>query len=97
MAIYTVFGYCSCHACTGKWAKYHKTADGHTPRQGITCAAPKAFKFGARLNIEGIGERVVQDRMSVRYRLGHFLDIYFERHHDALLFGRQLLEVTVIG
>lgn len=92
-AEYTVTAYCSCEKCCGKWSNYNKTADGHTPKQGVTCAASRAIPFGTRLKIEGVGTRIVQDRLAVRY--DSRIDIYFTNHTDALKFGKKKLKVTI--
>lgn len=55
-----VTGYDLCARCCGKTDGI--TAGGERAKVGITCAAGKRFPFGTRLYIEGIGERVVQDR-----------------------------------
>lgn len=83
-----------CIICNGKWAKYNKTADGHVPKAGITCAAPRNIPFGTILEIEGVGRRVVQDRTALRF--GDRVDIFFPSHKEALKFGKKQLRVTVI-
>lgn len=55
-----VTGYDLCVRCCGKVDGI--TASGEQAEVGITCAAGKRFPFGTRLFIDGIGERVVQDR-----------------------------------
>lgn len=57
---YRITGYCTCSQCCGK--SDGVTASGTTATVGRTCAAPKDIPFGTRLWIEGIGERVVEDR-----------------------------------
>lgn len=89
---FVVTSYCSCFDCCGKWAQHNKTAMGTTPRQGITCAAPRSIPFGTRLNIEGLGVRVVEDRLAKRY--DSRIDIYFANHQDALKFGKRTLKVS---
>lgn len=85
--IYTVTAYCACEKCCGKWSKYNKTANGQTPKQGITCAAPRNIKFNTRLNIQSLGIRVVQDRLAKKY--DNRIDIYFSNHKEALKFGKK--------
>ena len=89
---FTVTAYCRCETCTGKWAKYGKTANGQTPVEGVTAAAPRRIPFGTILKIEGLGTRVVQDRLSKKY--DSRIDIYFSSHKKALQFGKQQLSVT---
>ena len=92
--IFTVTAYCKCEKCCGKWTKYGKTADGSIPKQGITCAASRKIAFGTVLNIEGVGLRVVQDRLAVRY--DNRIDIYFDSHKEALKFGNRKLKVKIV-
>lgn len=88
-------GYDNDFACTGKRPgdpDYGITASGTTARMG-TVAAPKQFRFGTRLLIQGLGLFVVEDR-------GHDitgvkLDLWFPSHAEALRFGRKNLKVTV--
>lgn len=63
------------------------------PKQGVTVAAPRNVKFGTRVRIEGVGERIALDRTSKRFD-GRW-DVYFSRHEDALRFGKRELKVTV--
>lgn len=60
MGLYYVTGYDTCAACCGKTDGI--TASGATATVGRTVAASSEFAFGTRLYIDGIGERVVEDR-----------------------------------
>lgn len=96
---YVVTAYCNnhglgCVTCNGKWAKYNKTADGHTPKQGITCAASRNIPFGTKIAIEGVGTRIVQDRLALKY--DNRIDVYFNSHKDALKFGKKQLKVKIL-
>ena len=57
---YYITGYDICRKCCGKTDGI--TASGAKASVGRTIAAPKSFPFGTVLYIEGIGERVVEDR-----------------------------------
>jgi len=57
---YYITGYDICVSCCGKTDGI--TASGVQATVGRTCAAPKSFDFGDRIWIEGLGERVVEDR-----------------------------------
>lgn len=57
---YKITGYDTCAECCGKSDGI--TASGTQATVGRTCAASKDLPFGTRLYIEGIGERVVEDR-----------------------------------
>ena len=57
---YRITGYDICVACCGKTDGI--TASGVKATVGRTVAAPSSFAFGTRLLIDGIGERIVEDR-----------------------------------
>lgn len=57
---YKITGYDTCAKCCGKVDGI--TASGTRAIVGRTCAASKDLPFGTRLYIEGIGERIVEDR-----------------------------------
>lgn len=94
LGIFTVTAYCSCVKCCGKWSKYNKTASGHTPKQGITIAAPRNIPFKTKLLIENVGIRTVQDRLAKKY--DSRIDVYFTNHAHALQFGIKKLKVKEI-
>jgi 3D (Asp-Asp-Asp) domain-containing protein len=88
----TVTAYCACVKCCHQWSG-GPTASGKSPQQGITVAGPRWLKFGTRIHIEGIGERVVEDRLARKYD-GRF-DVFFKNHDEALRFGKKRLLVTI--
>lgn len=73
---YKITGYDTCARCCGNTRGI--TASGTTATVGRTCAAPKDIPFGTRLWIEGIGERVVEDRGGAVH--GKKLDILCADH-----------------
>ena len=74
------------------WTGY-KCANGKWPVEGTTIAMNN-IPLGTRIFIEGIGERIVQDRIGH----GTQLDIYMGRDKNAAVkFGRQKLKVIVRG
>lgn len=89
--IYEVTAYCGCAKCCGKAGQ--PTASGKMPVQGVTVAAPRAIKLGTKVLIEGVGERIVQDRLAKRY--DHRIDVFFNSHKEALKFGKRKLNVTI--
>jgi 3D (Asp-Asp-Asp) domain-containing protein len=83
---YTVTAYCPCKICCGKWfSPRPRTASGQVPKDGITCAAPRRIPFGTRLYIQGVGERIVQDRLAKRF--DSRIDIFMSNHTNAVRFG----------
>ena len=91
--LYTVTAYCPCKVCCGQWAG-GPTASGKMPKACVTCAGPRSIPFGTRVWIEGVGVRVVQDRLARKYD-GRF-DLYFATHAEALRFGKRSLKVKVL-
>lgn len=61
---YRLTGYCPCQKCCGKSKSnpsYGITASGARAAEGVTIAMA-GLPFGTRVYIEGLGERIVQDR-----------------------------------
>lgn len=91
---YTITAYCSCSKCCGEWADGF-TFTGELAHEGVTIAAdPSVLPLGTIVEIEGIGQRVVQDIGGAID--GNEIDLFFYSHEAALAFGIQYLEVTVI-
>jgi 3D (Asp-Asp-Asp) domain-containing protein len=65
-------------------------ARGVRAREGVTCAA-NWVPLGPRLEIEGVGVRIVQDRMAKRFT--NRVDVYFWSHKTALKLGKRNLKV----
>ena len=81
LGTYKLTAYCPCKKCTGKSPShkaYKITASGATAVEGITVAM-KGIEFGTRIYIEGVGERIVQDRGVGE----NVIDIYCELHNDC--------------
>jgi 3D (Asp-Asp-Asp) domain-containing protein len=95
--LYTVTAYCACEKCCGRWSG-GPTASGKMPVAGVTCAGPRSIPFGTRVRIEGVGERVVQDRLAKRF--DNRFDVFFgsdeQAHGKALRFGKRTLKVEVL-
>ena len=89
---YIATAYCACKKCCGKTDGI--TASGVKAVQGVTVAMNKSIPFGTRVYIEGVGERVVQDRGGAIK--GNKVDIFFNNHSDALKFGRRTVNLTFI-
>ena len=89
----TVTAYCACTKCCGVMGGTGITASGKPARQGVTVAASRKIPMGTRLRIEGVGVRVVQDRLAPRY--DDRVDVFFTRHEDAVRFGKKTLAVRV--
>lgn len=99
LGTYRITAYCSCEICCGEWAKNRPGgivygAAGVELKPGVSCASP--LPFGTVVEIEGLGEYTVQDRMAqwVIDKYGEkLIDIYFDDHEAAKSFGLQYLNV----
>ncbi len=90
----TVYAYCPCEVCCGKWADGY-TASGHEIQAGeLIVAAPRRIPFGTSLSVPGYGVASVQDRGGDI--TGNRLDILFETHAEAKAWGVQELMVKEI-
>lgn len=70
------------------------TSSGLKVEEGRTIACPPEFPFGAKIYIEGVGERRCEDRGGAIK--GNHVDIYMETKTDAFAFGRKNLTAYVI-
>jgi 3D (Asp-Asp-Asp) domain-containing protein len=88
--------YCHCARCCGK--ANQPTASGAYPKAGLTVAGPRKLPFGTKVQIEGLGTYIVQDRTARRHD-GVF-DVFVGSdkgaHQRAIKFGRQKLKVTIL-
>lgn len=87
----TVTAYCPCAKCCGKWAG-GPTASGKMPKAGVTVAGPRAFKLGTKVQIPGIGSRIIQDRLAKKF--DDRIDLFCASHAEALKWGKRQLLVT---
>lgn len=96
--------YCSCEKCCGIWAVNRPkdengkevvyTASGSVAVSGVTIAADtNVLPFGTKVFING-HEYIVQDRGGAIK--DNQIDIYFDDHQEALIFGVQYQEVFII-
>lgn len=77
------------------WCEIRNTASGAVAEQGVTISADwDVLPPGTIVYIDGLGERVVQDRGGAIK--GNAVDIYFEDHDEALVFGRQAVRLYII-
>lgn len=90
---YVITAYCPCAKCCGK--NDGITASGVKAVEGVTVAMDKSIPFGTKIYIDGVGERIVQDRGGAIK--GNRIDLYFIDHQSALNFGRQTKQVTILN
>ena len=84
---YKVTFYCNCRRCCGRWAG-GPCANGKMPEQGRTVACG-SLPLGTRVLIEGLGERVVEDRGVS----GAHIDVFMNSHSECLRNGVNYKEV----
>ena len=84
---YKLTFFCNCRKCCGKWSG-GPTASGTMPAEGRTVACG-SLPLGTHILIEGMGERVVEDR-GVK---GRHIDVYMDSHSECLKLGVKHLQV----
>lgn len=90
---FTITAYCPCLKCCGKTDGV--TESGIKAVEGITVAADESLPFGTKIHIDGVGERIVQDRGgSIK---GNKIDLYLSDHQSALNFGIQTKQVKILN
>lgn len=70
------------------------TANGDRVGKG-SLGCPSRYKFGTVVMIDGEKYKC-NDRMAERYRQGNYFDIWTASKADALKFGKQIKQVTII-
>lgn len=88
----TVTAYCACMECCGKTNGI--TASGTQATAGRTIAMSKNYKFGTKIEIEGYGTFVVEDRGGAIQ--GNRIDMFFNTHAEALKFGKKSLRFRIV-
>jgi 3D (Asp-Asp-Asp) domain-containing protein len=73
---------------------YGITASGEQAQEGVTAACPPSMAFGTVIEIDGMGERICQDRGGAITE-GH-IDVYMGDLKDAIKFGRQKRNVRIM-
>lgn len=99
--LFRVTAYCACEKCCGEWAKNRPNgvvvgAAGIELVAGVSAASP--LPLGTVVEVEGLGEYVVQDRPAkwvIEKYSENQLDIYFDNHEEACAFGLQYLNVYI--
>jgi 3D (Asp-Asp-Asp) domain-containing protein len=70
------------------------TSSGLRVEENRTLACPPSFPFGAKIYIDGVGERRCEDRGGAIK--GNHVDIYMQTKGEAFAFGRKTLEAYVV-
>ena len=95
--LWKITAYCSCEKCCGIFAD-GITASGKRVFKGIV--ANNWLEFGTKVEIEGLGIYIVEDRGSKKYfgtkqERRKAIDIYFDTHEEAKRFGVKYLRVKI--
>lgn len=91
---FIVTGYCGCEVCTGIYSADHMTFTGVEPLPEHTIAAdPNLIPLHSKLLINGIVYTVEDTGKSIN---GRRLDIYFESHEEAVIYGRKEEKVYLV-
>lgn len=97
--LFTVTAYCSCKICCGNYSpevtgRESRTSTGAIPKQGRTLSVdPTVIPYGSSVHIDGVGDFIAED-CGGGVKQNH-VEIYFESHEEALVFGSRRLYVSI--
>lgn len=87
LGIFEVTGYCSCQLCCGEQTAKGLTYQETTPIAGHTIAADiELIPLGSQIEVDGVVYTVEDVGSSIK---GKRLDIYFDTHEEAVIYGRR--------
>lgn len=98
--LFTCTAYCSCKRCCGSYSPEVRggvahTATGTVPAEGRTIAVdPSVIPYGTKVYIDGMGVYTAEDCGGAIK--GNHIDIYFDTHEGAVIFGTKRLYVTIV-
>lgn len=72
----------------------HYTATGTLVRHGVIAVDPGFIGLGTRVYIPGYGEAVAEDIGGAIK--GNVIDVAFDTHEEAMMFGRRSLEIFIL-
>jgi 3D (Asp-Asp-Asp) domain-containing protein len=81
-------------AVTAYVATGRPCADGKLPAAGVTVAAPRSVPLGSRVWVEGVGDRLVEDRTARRF--DGRLDLFVGSAAEARHWGKRRLRVWLL-
>ena len=67
---------------------------GTIPQANRTVAMPKGYSYGTKIEIQGMGTYIVEDRGGAIK--GNKIDIYFNSHKEALNFGKRTVYLRAV-
>ena len=97
IGFFDITAYCSCEICCGEWAD-GITATGTEATQGRTIAVdPNTIPLGSSVYFVGqcgdFGEYIAEDIGGAI--VGNRIDLYFDSHYEAIVWGVRRVEVFV--
>lgn len=96
LGTYKLTAYCSCKQCCGKEPGdpgYGITATGATAVAGTTIAVdPRVIPYGSSVKVNDLIYMAQDTGGAIN---GNRIDVYFDDHQDALIFGVQIAEVFI--
>lgn len=103
LGIYELTAYCSCSVCCGAYGENRPTdqngnpivytATGAIAKAGTTIAVdPSVIPYGSEIQIYGHTYIAQDTGGAIR---GNRIDVYFDDHQEALIFGRQRTEIFI--
>lgn len=103
LGTYELTAYCSCEICCGEFARNRPTDEHGNPivytsigavaKAGTTIAVdPRVIPYGSEIQIDG-HTYIAQDTGGAIK--GNRIDVYFDDHQEALVFGRQKAEIFI--
>lgn len=91
LGMFETTGYCNCESCS---SGFSLTYSGTVPRARHTISADLTlYPIGTKLMIDGIVYTVEDKGSSV---VGNCVDIFYDRHDDAVSHGRKTQEVFMV-
>ena len=93
MVLFKVFGYCPCVKCWGRARVV--TSSGVMPKANHTLAAPMTYRFGTKINLEGYGIYVVEDRDRACSK-NNTIVMFFNTHQEVIKWGVKFINGKVV-
>lgn len=103
LGTYELTAYCSCEICCGEFARNRPldergnpivyTSIGAVAKAGTTIAVdPRVIPYGSEIQIGGHTYIAEDTGGAIK---GNRIDVYFDSHQEALVFGRQQAEIFI--
>lgn len=91
---FIITAYCPCTKCNGKWAGGITSTGVKAQSKHTIAVDPKKIPYGTKVIIDGHTYIAEDCGGAIK---GNRIDVYFDTHKEALNFGRQTKEVTILN